>query len=186
PAGAGQPHGPARRGRGAEDDAGMSPTLWPAEVVVDLDAISDNVRTLRERVGGTELMAVVKADAYGHGLVPSARAALAGGACALGVAQPSEAIAPREAGIEAPVLTWLVAPGVDVLPLVEAGVEVGASTTWTLDALAEAARASGTAAVTQLKADTGLARNGAFSLPVRGDDPRTDWTDLVDHAARLA
>ncbi|QFG67798.1 alanine racemase [Ornithinimicrobium pratense] len=161
-------------------------SLWPARVTVDLGAIRDNVRTLRERVGGAELMAVVKADAYGHGLVPSARAALAGGACALGVAQPSEAIALREAAIDAPVLTWLVAPGVEVLPLVEAGVEVAASTPWTLDALAAAARASGTTAVTQLKADTGLARNGAFSLPVRAGDPRTDWTDLVDHAARLA
>ncbi len=159
--------------------------LWPARVTVDLGAIRDNVRVLREHAGGAELMAVVKADAYGHGLVPSARAALAGGACALGVAQPSEALALRRAGVEAPVLTWLVAPGVDVRPLVEAGVEVAAATPWTLDALAAAARASGAPAVTQLKADTGLARNGAFSLPVRPGDPRTDWTDLVDHAASL-
>ena len=84
--------------------------LWPAQVEVDLDAIAHNVRTLRERVGGAELMAVVKADAYGHGLVPSARAALAGGACALGVAQAAEALALRAAGIAAPVLVWLVTP----------------------------------------------------------------------------
>lgn len=159
--------------------------LWPARVTVDLGAIRDNVRVLRERVGGAELMAVVKADAYGHGLVPSARAALAGGAGALGVAQAGEALALRRAGVDAPVLTWLVAPGVDLRPLVEADVEVAASTPHTLDALADAARRSGRTAVTQLKADTGLARNGAYALPVRAGDPRTDWTDLVDHAARL-
>src|SRR5690606_32348438 len=117
---------------------------------------------LRERVGGTELMAVVKADAYGHGLVHSARAALAGGACSLGVAQPTEALALRAAGVDAPVLTWLVAPGTDVAPLLEAGVEVAVSGPWLLEELAAAARATGTPATVQLKADTGLGRNGAF------------------------
>lgn len=161
--------------------------LWPARVTVDLDAIAHNVRILRERVGGAELMAVVKADAYGHGLVPSARAALAGGACALGVAQPTEALALRAAGITAPVLTWLVVPqeGVSLRPLVDADVEVAVATTSLLDPLAAAARESGRAAVVQLKVDTGLARNGAYGLPVRPGDPRTDWSELVDRAARL-
>jgi alanine racemase len=159
--------------------------LWPARATIDLDAISANVRALRERAGGTELMAVVKADAYGHGLVPSARAALAGGACALGVAQPTEALALRAAGVDAPVLTWLVAPGADVAPLVDAGVEVAVSGPWLLDVLAAAAREAGVSATVQLKADTGLGRNGAFSLAPRGRDARTDWTDLVDHAAKL-
>ena len=159
--------------------------LWPAEVVVDLDAISDNVRTLRERVGGTELMAVVKADGYGHGLLPSARAALAGGACALGVAQPTEALALRDAGITAPVLTWLTTPDLDLRPLVEADVEVAAVAPWGLAALAAAARKSGRPATTQLKVDTGLARNGAYGIPLRPGDLRTDWTELVEAAARL-
>lgn len=159
-------------------------SLWPAVVTVDLTAISDNVRVLRERAGGAELMAVVKADAYGHGLVPSARAALAGGACALGVAQPSEALALRAAGVRAPVLTWLVAPGTDLTPLVEAGVEVAASAPWVLDELGAAARATGVEAVCQLKVDTGLGRNGAFGLPV-SEGRRTDWGELVDRAAAL-
>ena len=159
--------------------------LWPAVVTVDLDAISDNVRVLQERAGSAAVMAVVKADAYGHGLVPSALAALAGGAAALGVAQPTEALALRAAGVEAPILTWLVAPDVDVRPLVEAGVEVAASAPWLLDALAVAARGTGRAATAQLKVDTGLARNGAFARRVHDGDPRTDWSDLVDHAARL-
>lgn len=159
--------------------------LWPARATIDLGAVTANVRALRERVGGAELMAVVKADAYGHGLVPSARAALAGGACALGVAQPAEALALRAAGIDAPVLTWLVAPGTDVAPLVEAGVEVAVSGTWLLDELAAAARALGCTATVQLKVDTGLGRNGALCLPVRAGDARTDWLDLVAHAAAL-
>ncbi|RIK16942.1 MAG: alanine racemase [Acidobacteria bacterium] len=159
--------------------------LWPARATVDLDAIAGNVRTLRELVGGTELMAVVKADAYGHGLVPSARAALAGGACALGVAQPSEALALREAGVDAPVLTWLVAPGTDVAPLVARDVEVAVSAPWLLDELAAAARDLGRPATVQLKVDTGLGRNGAFGLPLEAGDPRTAWGDLVGHAARL-
>lgn len=159
--------------------------LWPAQVTVDLDAIRDNVRTLRERVGGAELMAVVKADAYGHGLVPAARAALAGGACALGVAQPAEALALRAAGLEAPVLTWLVVPGPDLRPLLDADVEVAVSDPRLLDELAATARAAGRPATVQLKADTGLARNGAYALRVRPDDPRTDWVALVDRAARL-
>lgn len=160
-------------------------SLCPARVVVDLGAIRDNVRVLREHVGGAELMAVVKADGYGHGLVPSARAALAGGACALGVAQASEALALRAAGIEAPVLTWLLAPDVDLAQLVAADVEVAASAPWVLEALAAAARSTGRTAVTQLKVDTGLGRNGAFGLPVRAGDPRTDWSHLVEQAARL-
>ena len=159
--------------------------VWPARVTIDLDAIRDNVAVLRERVGGAELMAVVKADAYGHGLVPSARAALAGGACALGVAQPSEALLLRAAGIEAPVLTWLAAPGVDLVPLLQADVEVAASTPWALEELARAARDLGRPATTQLKVDTGLARNGASAIPLEHGDARTDWTDLVDLAARL-
>ncbi|SOC53851.1 alanine racemase [Ornithinimicrobium cerasi] len=159
--------------------------LWPAQVTVDLDAIRHNVQVLRERAGGAELMAVVKADAYGHGLVPAARAALAGGACALGVAQPSEALALRAAGIRAPVLTWLVVPGTGLRPLLDADVEVAVSEPRLLDELAATARAVGRPATVQLKADTGLARNGAYALRVRPADPRTDWVALVDRAARL-
>ena len=83
-----------------------------AEVVVDLDAIAANTAVLRERVG-RPLMAVVKADGYGHGMLPAARAALAGGADALGVAVIDEALALRAAGITGS----LLATG---LPAVEA------------------------------------------------------------------
>ena len=162
------------------------PGPWPAQVTVDLDAIAHNVGVLRERAGSAEVMAVVKADAYGHGLVPSARAALAGGAAALGVAQPAEALALRQAGVQAPVLCWLLTPAVDADALLAADVQVAASAPWALDLLAAAARRSGRPAQVQLKADTGLARGGAFALPVTDGDPRTDFEALVRHAAVLA
>jgi alanine racemase len=83
-----------------------------AEVVVNLSAIKANVATLKAKAG-VDLMAVVKADAYGHGLVPVAKVALDGGATWLGVALLEEAIALRAAGITAPILAWLVPPGSD-------------------------------------------------------------------------
>ena len=101
----------------------MSERATRAEVVVDLDAIAANTAALRDRVG-RPLMAVVKADGYGHGLVPAARAALAGGADALGVAVLEEALALRAAGVSAPVLAWLHAPGTDHAAALTADVEV--------------------------------------------------------------
>ena len=77
------------------------------EAVIDLDAIRGNVETLRRTIGTEHLIAVVKANGYGHGAVPVARAALAGGADRLGVADLAEAIELRDAGITAPVLAWL-------------------------------------------------------------------------------
>jgi alanine racemase len=160
------------------------PTSFPARAVIDLDAVAANVAELKRRAGRAEVLAVVKADAYGHGLVPCARAALAGGATWLGVAQLSEALALRAAGITAPVLAWLLAPGLDLEPAVAADVDLGVSAPYALEAAAAAARATGRTARVQLKADTGLGRNGAFSLPV-GPGGRTDWEDLVDRARAL-
>ncbi len=94
-----------------------------AEVVVDLDAIAANTAALRERVD-RPLMAVVKADGYGHGLVPAARAALAGGADALGVTVLEEALALRAAGVTAPVLSWQHVPGADYAAGIAADVEL--------------------------------------------------------------
>ena len=141
-----------------------------AEVVVDLDAIADNVGELRRRAGAAAVMAVVKADAYGHGLLPSARAALAGGATWLGVAQPDEALALRAGGITAPVLAWLYGPRQDLDGVVAAGVDLSAAAPWAVAAAAAAARRTGTTARLHLKVDTGLGRNGATVA---------DWPDLV-------
>lgn len=145
-----------------------------AEVVVDLDAIAANTAVLRERVG-RPLMAVVKADGYGHGLLPAARAVLAGGADALGVAVVEEALALRAAGVTAPVLAWLNGPGADFAAALEADVEVSVNAGWGLDEVVAAARATGRTAGLHLAVDTGLSREGATP---------DEWPALVQAAAR--
>jgi alanine racemase len=148
--------------------------LHRAEVVVDLDAIAANTAVLRERVG-RPLMAVVKADGYGHGLVPAARAALAGGADALGVAVVGEALALRAAGVTAPLLAWLHAPGEDFAAALAADVEVSVNADWGLAEVVAAAQQTGRTARLHLCADTGLSREGAVPA---------DWPGLVGAAAR--
>ena len=143
---------------------------------IDLDAIRDNVAVLAERAaGGAQVMAVVKADGYGHGLVPSARAAVAGGAVWLGVAFLEEALALRAAQVDVPLLAWLVTPGEDLAPAVQADVDLGVYDERQLDAAAAAARAAGRTARLHLKADTGLARGGATP---------DAWPDLCTAAAK--
>jgi alanine racemase len=145
-------------------------TAARAEIVVDLDAFRHNVRTLKERVEGAALMVVVKADGYGHGMVPVARAAREAGAEWLGVAVLEEAIALREAGDTGPLLCWLAVPGEDFRPAVEADVDVTAYTVEELDEIRAAARAAGRTARVQLKIDTGLSRGGST---------QEAWPDLV-------
>ena len=152
-------------------------TVRPArlEARIDLDALRSNVRRLREIAAPAQVMAVVKADAYGHGAVPCARAALEAGAAWLGTAVPEEALALRAAGIEAPILTWLHAPGDDFEALVRAGIDVSVSGQWALHAILEAVERTGRPGRIQLKADTGLGRNGAQPL---------DWPLVVDEAVK--
>lgn len=165
-------------------DSAQAPVPFPARAVVDLGAIAGNVGVLRERAGAADVMAVVKADAYGHGLLPSARAALAGGATWLGVAQLTEALALRAGGITAPVLSWLHSPGAGFAEAIEADIDLGLSAGWMLQEVAAAARRTGRTARVQLKVDTGLGRNGAYLF---GATPgaASDWSELVDSARRL-
>lgn len=146
-----------------------------AVATIDLDAVTANVRTLAARTDAA-VMAVVKADGYGHGMLPAARAALAGGATWLGVATLDEALALRAAGLEAPVLAWLwtLDETAALREALAAGVDVGVSTLAQLDAVHEAAAASATAAV-HLEIDTGLSRNGATA---------EDWPRLVEAATK--
>lgn len=134
-----------------------------ARAVVDLSAVRANVRALAGHAPGAAVMAVVKADAYGHGMLPVARAALAGGATWLGTAVPAEALALRASGVtpdDARVLTWLATPGAPFGRLVAAGVDVGVAAPWALDEVAAGARAAGEVARVHLKVDTGLGRSG--------------------------
>jgi alanine racemase len=148
---------------------GLPPGV-PAEAVVDLDAIAGNVAALRERAGNAEVMAVVKADAYGHGLVPSALAARAGGATWLGVAQLSEGLALRAAGDTGRLLSWLHVPGDRFADAITADIDLSVSGRWSLDEIVAAARAVGRTARVHLKIDTGLSRNGVS---------QRDWADVV-------
>ncbi|WP_454141870.1 alanine racemase [Microbacterium lacticum] len=128
------------------------------ETLIDTAAITENVRHLR-RLTDSEVIAVVKADGYGHGAVRSAIAALAGGATRLGVADVSEAIALRRAGIDAPILAWLHAPGASFVEAAGLGIELGISSVDQLVAAASAATADRAVGV-HLKVETGLGRNG--------------------------
>jgi len=131
-----------------------------AEAVVDLGAIQHNVRLLCEHAGRAQVMAVVKADGYGHGATEVARAALAAGAAELGVATVDEALALRADGITAPVLAWLHPPGIDFGPALRADVEIAVSSVRQLDELLDAVRRTGKTAIVTVKVDTGLNRNG--------------------------
>lgn len=131
------------------------------EARIDLAAITANTRRLGELAGDAGVMAVVKADGYGHGLVPSARAVLAGGAAWLGVAFLEEALALRAAGLDAPVLAWLFSPQEDLVPAVTAGIDLGVYDVAELERVRAAAAAAGSTARVHLKADTGLSRGGA-------------------------
>jgi alanine racemase len=144
--------------------------LARAEAVIDLDAIAANTAALREHVGGLDLMAVVKADGYGHGIVQSARAARAGGAGWLGVALLDEALALRAAGDRGPILSWLAVPGENYPAALIAEVEVSAYSVAQLDEICAAAASVGRPAEVQLKLDSGLGRGGAHP---------DDWPRLV-------
>ncbi|MGN6240571.1 MAG: alanine racemase [Cellulosimicrobium cellulans] len=162
---------------GAPAGASAAPA-YPARAVVDLAAVRDNVRALAGHAPSAQVMAVVKADAYGHGLVASALGALAGGATWLGTAQPSEALALRAAGIgadRARVLTWLYPPGAPLRALVEADVDVSLAARWAVDEVVAAARAAGRTARVHLAVDTGLGRNGIMPA---------DLPDVLDAVAR--
>ncbi|MFJ8597377.1 alanine racemase [Streptomyces shenzhenensis] len=158
------------------NDTAPAPTApLRARAEIDLAALRSNVRALRTLAPGAALMAVVKSDAYGHGAVPCARAALAAGATWLGTATPEEALALRAAGLPGRVMCWLWTPGGPWRQAIEADIDVSVSGMWALREVTAAARAAGRPARVQLKADTGLGRNGCQPA---------DWAELVGAALR--
>lgn len=139
--------------------------------IIDAGRLLENVELLRGLAPAEHTLVVVKANGYGHGAVTAARAALAGGADWLGVADITEALELRTAGVNAPILAWLHGPTEDFRTAVDAGVTIGASTIAHLDALAQCDRPD-----VHLKVDTGLGRNGAG---------RDDTAAMVARAAEL-
>lgn len=138
-------------------------------LMVDLAAVAANTRLLAERATG-ELMAVVKADGFGHGASDVARTALAHGATRLGVTTVEEALALREEGLSAPILSWLNPVDADFPAAVAAGVEVAVPSRLHLEALTRAPGAR-----VHLHLDTGMARDGAAP---------SVWGDLCRAARR--
>lgn len=140
--------------------------LW-AEI--DLDAVAANVQAIRGRIGPhPEIMAVVKANGYGHGAAPAARAALEGGATRLGVASIEEALVLRRAGIVAPVLVLGFTPPWEAQRVVEFDITPTVTTKRLALALAHFSAQAGVVTPVHLKVDTGMNR---FGLAVDEAEP---------------
>ena len=156
-----------------------TPNLQPGEAertaIIDLNALEHNTRVLKDMIGERKLIAVVKADAYGHGAYPVARSVLEAGADILGVVHVTEALELRSEGITAPIIAWLHTPQTDFDEALEADIILGASG-WDLEAIAEAANRTKKRARVHLKVDTGLGRNGSTF---------EDWPALVARALEL-
>ncbi len=148
----------------------IDPLMSPNRAEVSLKAIAHNAAQLRAAIPDyIALMAVVKADGYGHGMVEAARAAIAGGATWLGVAHPVTALDLARADLEVPILAWLHEPvsAKDVLPhAVGAGVDLAVSSLAQLEAVNDAARSIERRARVHVALDTGMGREGAFGSQV--------------------
>ena len=146
-----------------------------AEAIVDLDAIKFNLQLLKKQAG-VQVLAVVKADAYGHGLVPVAKAAISAGADYLGVALLEEAVALREAGITTPILAWLVQPGSDFESAISLDIDLSAASLRALTEIGAASKRLGKRARVHLEVDTGMTRGGFLS----------EWSQLdAEHVAEI-
>lgn len=169
------------------------PRHVPNRAVIDPSAITQNTRAMGTLLGEeTALMAVVKADGYGHGMLTAARAAIEGGATWLGVAHPASALALARAGLDAQILTWLYEPHTarTLLPeVLSAGVDVSVGSPEMLAMVSTAAREADRRARVHLKIDTGMGRNGVLPWQIRemGASMREDdfievtaaWTHLT-------
>ncbi len=141
-----------------------------SEALIDLCAIKDNVSALVKHVGGAQLMAVVKSDGYGHGMIPAAAAAVAGGADWLGVVHVADALALREAGFAVPVLCLLASPDAAHEEAIRGEIDLSAGSASLVGQMAAAGKRAGRPARLHLEVDTGMARGGATEA---------DWPGVV-------
>ena len=143
---------------------------------VDLAAIRDNVKVLQNLAKNSEVMAVVKADAYGHGLIPVAKAARQGGATWLGTALLEEAISLRNSGDSGRILTWLGSPNDKWQECIDLGIDVSVSSIEIASEVIKAAKKISKKAKIHIKVDTGLGRNGVMPNDL------ADLTSLLEEA----
>ena len=139
--------------------AARSDRAQGAVLTVDMQAVAANTRFFASRTSAA-VMAVVKADGFGHGSAETARTALANGATWLGVTSIAEGLALREAGLTAPVLSWLNPVGADFEAALAAGIDLAVPSPLHLSAVIGAAKASGRRARVHLHLDVGMARDG--------------------------
>lgn len=133
---------------------------------IDLDAIAHNTRLLKELVGPTQLMAVVKADGYGHGAGRVARVMAENGADSFGVATLQEGLALRKAGVEKPILAWIWSPEQDLVEALAVRIQLGVPSVRHARALVDA----GVPTRVTVKVDTGLHRSGV---------DEADWVEVL-------
>ena len=144
-----------------------------AVVEVDLNAIAHNLKLIKGKTN-TQVLAVVKADAYGHGLIPVAKAAVAAGADWLGTALLEEGIALRAAGVKTPLICWLTPLGEDLKIAVKNNIDLSISSIELLEEVIDAGRAVNIVPRIHLEVDTGMTRGG-----VRGE-----WPEFVSEIAK--
>ena len=158
-----------------------------AFVEVNLKAISNNIKLVKSKTQA-EVLAVVKADAYGHGLVPVAKCAIDSGATWLGVALLEEAILLREAGIKAPIVSWLTPPSADFKKAIELDIDLAIPSLKHLELIVAAGKALGKKPRVHIEVDTGMTRGGLlgewpeFLIAAAGAD--IDVVGFWSHFAR--
>ncbi len=140
---------------------------------VDLTAIAHNLNLIKAK-SNAQVLAVVKADAYGHGLIPVAKAAVAAGAHWLGTALLEEGIALRAAGVKAPLICWLTPLGEDLKTAIKNNMDLSVSSMELLEEIIDAGRAANIVPRIHLEVDTGMTRGGV----------RNDWAEFVAEIAK--
>lgn len=141
-------------------EPGEDIVLRPTTAYIDLEALRRNVAAVRARVGGRRIMGIVKANAYGHGLLRIARALIDLGVEELGVAFLEEGIALRRSGITAPILVLGGIIGNQIRFFLEHDLQITASSPFKLAKIEEVAKEMGRRAQIHLKIDTGMERIG--------------------------
>ena len=144
-------------------------------ISVDLESIASNYKTLKS-LTSAKVMAIVKADAFGHGMIEVSKKLESIGADMLATADLYEAQQIRAAGIKAPLLAWLHGSETDFAAAIKNDIQIGLSTVAGLEAVATSAREVSGKAKVHLKVDTGLGRNGASLI---------DWPAVVSKAVEL-
>ena len=135
---------------------------------VDLSAIAHNLKLIKEKTN-SQVLAVVKADAYGHGLIPVAKAAVAAGADWLGTALLEEGLALRAAGVKTPLICWLTPVGEEFKLAIKQNIDLSVSSVELLEEIIEAGRAANIVPRIHLEVDTGMTRGGV----------RNNWNEFV-------